>query len=156
MNPIISQRTLAQEKKNAGAFKLKTLHKRGKTHTVAGLGVVGGKAGGAPDAKGVDSSDRKIWQHFKGDLTIDDYNNSQIEIEESLKEITKSSIMELRQIAKPYPLVEKALQIVCALKGFRNLSWATARELLGKASMKVELKQLTAKTLKSEDVYRAQ
>lgn len=135
---------------------MKTLNKRGKTHTVAGLGVVGGKAGGAQEAQAIDQYDRKIWQHFKGDLSQADYDNSLVEIAESLKEITKSSIMELRQIAKPHPLIEKALQIVCALRGFKNLSWATARDLLGKASMKVELKQVTSKTLRSEDVFRAQ
>jgi len=48
--------------------------------------------------------------------------------------------MELRAIAKPNQLIEKTMQIVCALRGYKNLNWATARELLGKASFKVELK----------------
>ena len=79
-----------------------------------------------------------------------------MEIEESLKELTKSSILELRALAKPHALVEKVLQIVCAIKGFKSLSWATARDLLGRPSLKIELKQMTPITLKAEDVYRAQ
>lgn len=59
----------------------------------------------------------------------------------SLQEMSKANIMELRSISKPHVLVEKTMQIVCALRGFKNLNWANARELLGKASLKVELKQ---------------
>jgi dynein heavy chain len=46
-----------------------------------------------------------------------------MEIEESLKEISKAGLVELRSVSKPHQLVEKTLQIVCALKGFKNLSW---------------------------------
>ena len=73
-------------------------------------------------------------------MTEEDLNNARLEIDESLKELTKASILELRAVSKPHQLVEKTLQIVCALKGFKNLGWATARELLGKQSLKVELK----------------
>lgn len=105
---------------------------------MAGLGVVAGKAG--TKAAPVDQYDQKIFQHFKGDLTQSDYTNSLVEIEESLRELGKASIIELRAIAKPHPLIEKTLQIICAIRGFKNLSWATARDLLGRNSMKVELK----------------
>lgn len=64
--------------------------------------------------------------------------------------------MELRAISKPSPMVEKTLQIVCALRGFKNLNWATARDFLGKTSLKIELKQTNAKTVKSVDVFRSQ
>jgi len=47
--------------------------------------------------------------------------------------------MELRAITKPNFMIDKTLQIVCALKGFKNLNWNTAREALGKQAFKVEL-----------------
>ena len=59
-------------------------------------------------------------------------------------------------MAKPHPMIEKAMQVVCALKGFKNLNWVTARDLLSRNSLKVELKQLNANNLKPEDVLRAQ
>lgn len=83
-------------------------------------------------------------------------HNAQMEIDESLKELTKSSILELRALSKPHALVEKVLTIICALRGFKNLSWATARDLLGRPSFKVELKQMTPNTLRAEDVFKAQ
>lgn len=64
-------------------------------------------------------------------------------------------MLELRALAQPHNLVEKVLQIVCALRGFKNLSWATARDMLGRPALKVELKQITVHSLKAEDVYRA-
>lgn len=64
--------------------------------------------------------------------------------------------MELRAITKPNFMIEKTMQIVCALKGFKNLNWNTAKETLGKQSFKVELMQLNVATLKSHDVLRAQ
>ena len=157
-NAVIKKRTIEQEDKNAGPFKLKTLHKRNKTtaaNTVAGLGINAGKAG-MKEVSPIDQFDRKVFLHFKGDLTEDDYTNSLVEIEESIKELSKSALMELRAIAKPHPLIEKTMQIVCALRGFKNLSWSTSRDLLGKNSFKIELKQMTAQNMKSEDVYRAQ
>lgn len=85
-----------------------------------------------------------------------DLENSSEEIELSLRELTRANIMELRAISKPSPMVEKTLQIVCALRGFKNLNWATARDFLGKTSLKIELKQTNAKTVKSVDVFRSQ
>jgi len=157
-NSVIKKRTIEQEDKNAGPFKLKTLHKRNKTtaaNTVAGLGINAGKAG-MKEVSPIDQFDRKIFLHFKGDLTEEDYTNSLVEIEESIKELSKSALMELRAIAKPHPLIEKTMQILCALRGFKNLSWSTSRDLLGKNSFKIELKQMTAQNMKSEDVHRAQ
>ena len=85
-----------------------------------------------------------------------DLENSAEEIDMSLKELTRANVMELRAISKPSPMVEKTMQIVCALRGFKNLNWATARDFLGKTSLKVELKQTNTKTVKSVDVHRAQ
>lgn len=48
------------------------------------------------------------------------------------------------------------MQIVCALRGFKNLNWSTARDFLSKNSLKVELKQITSESVKSDDVLRAQ
>ena len=64
--------------------------------------------------------------------------------------------MELRSISKPHVLIEKTMQIVSALRGFKNLNWANARDLLGRASLKVDLKQSNFMNLKAEDVHRAQ
>lgn len=57
----------------------------------------------------IDQFDRKVFLHFKGELTEDDYTNSLVEIEESIKELSKSALMELRAIAKPHPLIEKTM-----------------------------------------------
>jgi len=58
----------------------------------------------------------------------------------ALGELTKAHVMELRAIAKPSALVEQTMRIVCALRGFKNLNWSTARDFLGKTSLKIELK----------------
>ena len=78
-----------------------------------------------------------------------------MEIEESLKELSKASIIELRAISKPHPLVDKTMQIVCALRGYKNINWATSRDFLGRASMKVELKQINPPNQRGEDVLKA-
>lgn len=48
------------------------------------------------------------------------------------------------------------MQIVCALRGYRHLNWNTAKEVLSRNSLKVELMTTTPKTLKPQDVLRAQ
>ena len=42
-------------------------------------------------------------------MTEKDYDSALVEIEESLKELSKANVMELRQIAKPHPLVDKTM-----------------------------------------------
>jgi hypothetical protein len=64
---------------------------------------------------------------------------AQQEIDESLEALTKAAIHELRGLAKPHPMVEKTMQIVVALKGFRNASWNTAKELMNRPSFKIDL-----------------
>ena len=70
--------------------------------------------------------------------------------------MTKASIIELRSAAKPHPLVEKTLNIVVCLRGFKNINWNTAKDMLGKQSFKVDLMQITPKTLRAPDVLKAQ
>ena len=123
-----------------------------------GLGVVGEATmkNIKSENMSLDQLDRKIFQHFKVDLTEKDFENAQEEIDMSLSEITKANLMELRAISKPHVLVEKTMQIVCALRGFKNLNWANSRDLLGRPSLKVDLKQSNYSSIKTEDVYRAQ
>ena len=45
----------------------------------------------------------------------------------------------MKTMAKPHPLVEKTLSIVVALRGFKNVNWNTAKEMVGKASLKIDL-----------------
>jgi hypothetical protein len=52
-------------------------------------------------------------------------------------------------------MIEKTMQIVCCLKGFKHLNWNTAKELLSRQSLKVELMTTTPKTLKAVDVLKA-
>ena len=65
-------------------------------------------------------------------------------------------------MSKPNNLVDTTMQIVCALKGFKNLNWATAREFLSKPSVKIELKGASVGanghmgSLKPDNVLRAQ
>lgn len=63
-------------------------------------------------------------------MTRKDFEESLKEVDESLKQLTKASLTELRQFAKPHYLVEKALQVVCTLKGFKIFNWSLAKELL--------------------------
>ena len=59
-------------------------------------------------------------------------------------------------MAKPHPLVEKTLSIVVALRGFKNVNWNTAKEMVGKASFKIDLQQITPKTIRPNDILQAQ
>ena len=52
-------------------------------------------------------------------------------------------------------MVEKCMQVVCALRGYKQLNWNTAKELLSKPSIKVELLQTTPDVLKPADVLKA-
>ena len=69
----------------------------------------------------------------------EDRNDAKTEIDESLNCLTKAAILELRSTSKPNPLVEKTLNIVIALRGFKHVNWNTAKEALGKPSFKVDL-----------------
>ena len=81
---------------------------------------------------------------------------AETEIEESLSALTKASIIELRSMTKPDILVEKTLQIVTALRGFKHNNWNTAKEMLGKHSFKIDLMQISPKTLRPANVLQAQ
>jgi len=72
-----------------------------------------------------------------------------------LNEITRANVMEIKSIAAPHPLIEKTMQIVLALRGYKALSWANSRDLLGRTSLVAELRGTDYKHLKSEDVLRA-
>ena len=69
--------------------------------------------------------------------------------------MTKSAILELRSISKPNELIEKTMQIVVALRGYKNINWGTAKDMLGKASFKIDLMQMSPKTMRSADVLTA-
>lgn len=103
----------------------------------------------------INNTDRKVIANFKQELTQKDFDESSSEMDMSLTELSKANILELRALSKPNSMVEKTLQIVCALKGFKNLSWATAKDLLARATFKMELKQTSYMSLKSDDVFRA-
>lgn len=68
----------------------------------------------------------------------------------------KASLMELKAMAKPHMLIEKTMQIVCALRGYKQLNWNTAKEFLSRQGFKTELLGLTAKSVRPQDVLRAQ
>lgn len=70
--------------------------------------------------------------------------------------MTKAAVLELRNTAKPHPLVEKTLNIVVALRGFKHINWNTAKDMLAKPSFKIDLMQVTPKTLRAPDVLKAQ
>jgi hypothetical protein len=52
-------------------------------------------------------------------------------------------------------LVEKTLNIVVALRGFKHVNWNTAKDMLAKPSFKIDLMQVTPKTLRAPDVLKA-
>jgi len=70
--------------------------------------------------------------------------------------LTKAAILELRTTSKPNPLVEKTLNVVIALRGFKHINWNTSKEALGKQSFKIDLMQMTPKTMRPADVLAAQ
>ncbi len=49
--------------------------------------------------------EEQIIKGFSDELTKEDYEESQKEVEESLKQLSKASLTELRQFAKPHYLV---------------------------------------------------
>jgi hypothetical protein len=102
------------------------------------------------------SIDQQILKLFKKELTKQDLLDAKQEIADSVEALTKAALMELRSISKAHPMIEKTMQIVCALRGFKQLNWNTAKELLGRPSLKVELQAATPKTMKGADVLRAQ
>jgi hypothetical protein len=59
-------------------------------------------------------------------------------------------------MAKPHPLVEKTMNIVVALRGFKNINWNTAKEMVGKPAFKIDLLQVSPKTMRAPEVLRAQ
>jgi len=59
-------------------------------------------------------------------------------------------------MTKPDILVEKTLQIVTALRGFKQNNWNTAKEMLGKHSFKIDLMQMSPKTMRPASVLHAQ
>ena len=90
--------------------------------------------GGAEDPDGVmpDVIEEQIIRAFGEDLSKEDYSEAQREVEDSLKSLTKASITELRSMPKPHHLVEKTLQLVLILRGFKQFSWSLAKEMLNK------------------------
>jgi len=58
--------------------------------------------------------------------------DSMKEVGESLFQLSKSSLVELKSYTRPHPLVEKTLLLVCALKGYSNANWNLAKDLIGK------------------------
>lgn len=81
---------------------------------------------------------------------------AQDEINEALSSLTKAAILELKTMTKPDILVEKTLKVVTSLRGFKHNNWNTAKELLGKPSFKVDLMQLSPKSMRAADVLAAQ
>ena len=104
----------------------------------------------------VETDNKSIISMFKEQLRKKDLDNAEKEIDESIKALSKANLQELKSMAKPHLLVEKTLMIVCALRGFKQLNWNTAKEMIGRSSFKIEQLQLNAKTMKSSDVFRAQ
>ena len=74
------------------------------------------------------------------------------EISEALNALTKAAILELRSMTKPNILVEKVMQMITSLRGFRHISWNTAKEMLGKQSFKIDLIQLNPKNIRPASV----
>jgi hypothetical protein len=53
--------------------------------------------------------EEQIIRGFSDELTKNDYDEATKEVEESLKQLTKASLTELKQFAKPHYLVEKTM-----------------------------------------------
>jgi hypothetical protein len=83
-------------------------------------------------------------------------NEAHSEVTEALNALTKAAILELRSLSKPNILIEKTLRVVTALRGFKDINWNTAKEMLGKQSFKIDLMQLTPKTMRAANVLQAQ
>ena len=95
--------------------------------------------GAGPGAGSADKIDEQILSLFKSSLGTEDMKEAENEISEALNALTKAAILELRSMSKPNILVEKTLQIVTALRGFKHVNWNTAKEMIGKQSFKIDL-----------------
>lgn len=65
-------------------------------------------------------------------MSKEDVDQARQEIQGSVESISKAQIIELRAISKPHPMLEKCMNIVLALKGFKQLNWNTAKEFLAR------------------------
>ena len=102
-----------------------------------------------------DAIEEQIIKSYGEELTKEDYLEALKEVEESIKLITKASLTELRQQAKPHYLIEKTMQLVGTLKGFKSYNWSVAKEMLMRPQFKAELMQMRPQTLRGADVLRA-
>ena len=94
--------------------------------------VAGSNGNGGANAGSADKIDEQILSLFKSSLSREDMQEAESEISESLNALTKAAILELRSMTKPNILVEKTLQMVTSLRGFKHINWNTAKEMLGK------------------------
>lgn len=115
----------------------------------------GGHAEDANQKALPDMIEEQIIKGFSEELTREDYEEAIKEVEESLKQLTKASLTELKQFAKPHYLVEKTMQIVCTLRGFKSYNWSIAKELLARPQFKAELLQTRPRNVRAHDILRA-
>lgn len=110
---------------------------------------------GGTNVSSADKMDEQILSLFKSSLSNEDMKEAESEISESLNALTKAAILELRSMTKPNILVEKTLQIITSLRGFKHVNWNTAKEMLGKPSFKIDLQQLHPKNMRPANVLQA-
>ena len=72
----------------------------------------------------------QILSLFKKEVNQQDLVDAGQEIEDSVEAITKAGLMELRALSRPHLMIEKCTQIVLALRGYKQLNWNNAKELL--------------------------
>ncbi len=73
------------------------------------------------------------------ELTEDEFNYAVKMTEHSIRQLTKSHIIEMRSQVKPHHLIEKVLNMVCILRGCVAPNWTVAREMMSSMTFKMEL-----------------
>jgi hypothetical protein len=69
--------------------------------------------------------------------------------DQSIRKLTKSHIVELRNCVKPpHPLVEKVVSMVSILRGCVAPNWTTAREMMMSMTFKMELMLMDPRLIK--------
>ena len=75
--------------------------------------------------------------------------------DQSLRQLTKSHLLELRNHVKPpHPLVEKVLNMVCILRGCVAPNWTTAREMMMSMTFKMELMLMDPRAVRQAVIRR--
>jgi dynein heavy chain len=70
----------------------------------------------------------------------------------ALANLSSADITELKSFAKPPKEVQKVLECVCAVKGIKDISWKSAKVMMGQSDFKTSLQNLDVDSVSSNQI----